>query len=70
MYANVVVETLFCNIASGVMIGSAFGPPRMAVGALGGFMVWGVGEAVGGFVDGAVSENTTSQSDGAAKRGS
>ena len=39
------------NIAAGAMLGSVGGPPGAAVGALGGFLVWGVGEAVGRVID-------------------
>ena len=38
------------NIASGAMLGSVAGPPGAAVGALGGFVVWGVGEVIGELV--------------------
>ena len=39
------------NIAAGAMMGSAVGPPGMVLGALGGFLLWGVGEAVGCLID-------------------
>ena len=39
------------NIAAGAMAGSVAGPPGAALGALGGFLVWGAGEVVGGLVD-------------------
>ena len=39
------------NITAGAIVGSAAGPPGAALGALGGFLVWGAGEVVGGLVD-------------------
>ena len=40
------------NIVSGAMLGAAVGGPvGAAAGAAGGFLVWGVGEAVGGVVN-------------------
>ena len=39
------------NITAGAIVGSVAGPPGAALGALGGFLVWGAGEVVGGLVD-------------------
>ena len=40
------------NIASGVLLGAAVGgPPGAAIGAFGGFLIWGVGEVTGKLVD-------------------
>ena len=32
-------------------MGAPFGPPGVALGALGGFVIWGAGEVIGGLVD-------------------
>ena len=40
------------NIASGALFGATIGgPPGAAIGALGGFLVWGTGEVVGKVID-------------------
>ena len=40
------------NIASGALIGAGIGgPPGAAIGALGGFIIWGAGEVVGKVID-------------------
>ena len=39
------------NIASGALMGAPFGPPGAALGALGGFVMWGAGEVIGGLVE-------------------
>ena len=39
------------NIAAGALMGASFGPPGAALGALGGFAIWGAGEVIGGLVD-------------------
>ncbi|XP_019860753.1 PREDICTED: uncharacterized protein LOC109589072 isoform X1 [Amphimedon queenslandica] len=40
------------NLASGALFGAAIaGPPGAAIGALGGFMIWGTGEFVGKFIE-------------------
>ena len=48
------------NIAAGAVVGSVAGPPGTALGALGGFLVWGAGEVVGGLVDRAFGDGSTS----------
>ena len=32
-------------------MGAPFSPPGVALGALGGFVIWGAGEVIGGLVD-------------------
>ena len=44
------------NIAAGAMMGSVGGPVGIAVGALGGFFLWGSGEVAGGLIDRAFGE--------------
>ena len=40
------------NVTSGILLGAAVGgPPGAAIGAFGGFVVWGVGEVTGGLVE-------------------
>ena len=39
------------NIAAGALMGAPFGTPRAALGALGGFAIWGMGEVIDGLVD-------------------
>ena len=40
------------NVISGAVIGAAVaGPPGAVLGAAGGFIIWGIGEVVGGVVD-------------------
>ena len=36
---------------AGAFMGAPFGPPGVALGALGGFAIWGAGEIIGGLVD-------------------
>jgi hypothetical protein len=45
------------NITSGALMGAPFGPPGLALGALGGFVIWGAGEVVGGLVDRAFGDH-------------
>ena len=39
------------NIAAGAMMGSVGGPAGAVVGALGGLLIWGAGEVVGGVIE-------------------
>ena len=48
------------NIAAGALMGAPFGRPGLALGALGGFMMWGAGEVVGGLVDRAFGDHKES----------
>ena len=42
---------VYGNVVAGAIVGSTFGLPGAALGALGGFVIWGAGEVVGGLVD-------------------
>ena len=45
------------NVAAGALMGAPFGPPGLALGALGGFAIWGAGEVIGGLVDRAFGDH-------------
>ena len=50
-------KTVGCggNVASGAMLGAVAGPPGVVVGAVGGFLLWGAGEAFGYLIDQALN---------------
>ena len=39
------------NVAAGAMMGAIAGPPGVLIGAAGGLLLWGMGEAIGLAVD-------------------
>lgn len=39
------------NMAAGAMLGAVGGPPGVALGVVGGFFLWGIGEVTGGLVN-------------------